>query len=64
MGTKVKATIARDARGVCRIYCQRSARKWWFELGRHAETDAAFEQAYGAGSVSWSTKIIDPGKLF
>lgn len=64
MANRVKASIARDANGICRVYCQRAARKWWFELGRHAETDAVFEQALAAGTVEWSPKIIDPGKLF
>ena len=60
----VNAYIARDARGVCRIYCKRAKYKHWFELGRHADTDAAFEQALAAGSVCWEPAIIDTGKLF
>lgn len=60
----VDAYVARDANGVCRILCKRAKYKHWFELGQHAETDAAFEQALAVGSVVWKTKIIDPGKLF
>lgn len=60
----VKAYIARDAKGVCRIYCQRARRKWWFELGQHPETDTVFEQALELGEVDWQRKITDPGKLF
>ena len=64
MEPKINARIARDARGVCRIYCKRAKYKHWFELGRHADTDAAFERALAAGSVCWEPAIIDPGKLF
>ena len=64
MSNKVKAYIARDANGVCRIYCQRAPRKWWFELGRHAATDFMFEAALSSGTISWNQKIKDPGKLF
>ncbi len=64
MESKVKAQIARDANGVCRIYCQRAARKWWFELGRHRPTDVAFDRALDAGMIQWNRRIIDPGKLF
>lgn len=60
----VKAYISRDAKGVCRIYCQRDKRKWWFELGRHAETDTAFELALAFGYVHWEPKIQDRTKLF
>jgi len=60
----VKAYIVRDARGVCRIYCQRDRRKWWFELGQHRETDNAFEQALAFGYVRWEPKIQDRTKLF
>ena len=61
---RVNAYIARDAKGVCRVFCQRARRKWWFELGQHRETDRAFEAALAAGEVDWRTKIVDPGKLF
>ena len=64
MANKVDAYIARDANGVCRVYCKRAKYKHWFELGRHADTDAAFEQALAAGLVCWESRIIDPGKLF
>lgn len=61
---KINAYIARDARGVCRVFVKRAKYKHWFELGRHAETDKAFEQALAAGSIHWNEKIVDPGKLF
>lgn len=64
METRVNAYIARDANGVFRIYCQRAKYKHWFQLGKHAETDTAFEQALAVGSVCWLPKIVDPGKLF
>ena len=64
METKVDAYIARDAHGVCRVFVKRAKYKHWFELGRHAATDAAFEQALAAGIVRWEPKIVDPGKLF
>ncbi len=60
----VRAYISRDAKGVCRIYCQRDRRKWWFELGRHAATDSAFEAALAFGYVHWEPKIQDRTKLF
>lgn len=61
---RLHAYIARDARGVCRIYCKRAKYKHWFELGRHADTDAAFEQALAAGTVCWNPGIVDRSKLF
>ena len=64
MENRVNAYIARDARGVCRVFVKRAKYKHWFELGRHAATDAAFEQALAAGTVRWEPKIVDPGKLF
>ena len=64
MKTKVDANIVRDPNGVCRIMVKRAKYKHWFELGRHADTDAAFEQALAVGSVCWEPAIIDPGKLF
>ena len=64
MANNVNAYIARDANGVCRIFCKRGKYKHWFELGQHSETDAAFEQALAVGSIVWRTKIVDPGKLF
>ena len=63
-GNGVNAYIYRDASGVCRVFVQRAKYKHWFELGCHAETDAAFEDALSAGCVCWGKKIIDPSKLF
>lgn len=64
MGTKVDAYIARDPNGICRVMVKRAKFKHWFELGRHAETDAAFERELAAGSVVWNPKIEDKTKLF
>ncbi len=61
---KVDAHIVRDPAGTCRIFCKRAKHKWWFELGRHAETDAAFEQALAAGTIRWKPEIVDRSKLF
>lgn len=61
---KVDAYIARDPNGVCRIMVKRAKHKHWFELGRHAETDAAFELALEAGTIRWKPSIIDRTKLF
>lgn len=62
--TPIKAKIVRDPAGVCRIFCQRAKRKWWFELGKHQDTDTAFERALQAGSVVWPEGITDTAKLF
>ena len=64
MERQVDAHIERDTAGVCRIFCKRAKHKWWFELGTHAETDAAFEQALAAGTVRWKGVITDRTKLF
>ena len=64
MENRVNAYIARDAHGVCRVMVKRAKYKHWFQLGRHAATDAAFEQALAAGTVRWEPKIVDPGQLF
>ena len=64
METKVDAHIVRDPNGICRIMVKRAKYKHWFELGRHAATDAAFEQALAAGSVCWNPGIVDRSKLF
>jgi hypothetical protein len=60
----VDAYIARDPAGTCRIYCKRGKHKWWFELGRHRETDMAFDKALSLGAVHWKTAIQDSSKLF
>lgn len=61
---KVDAQIVRDPNGVCRVMVKRAKYKHWFELGRHAATDAAFEQALAAGSIRWNLAIVDRSKLF
>ena len=64
MENRVNAYIARDSHGVCRVFAKRAKYKHWFQLGRHAATDAAFERALSAGTVRWEPKIVDPGQLF
>lgn len=61
---KVDAQIVRDPNGVCRVMVKRAKYKHWFELGQHAGTDVAFEQALAAGAVYWKPKIVDRSKLF
>jgi hypothetical protein len=61
---RVKAYISRDEKGDCRIFCQRAKRKWWFELGKHRETDLAFEKSLAEGSLRLEPKILDSSKLF
>ena len=60
----VEAYIARDPAGTCRVFVKRDKYKHWFELGQHAETDAAFEWALAAGTVRWKPEIVDRSKLF
>lgn len=64
MANNVDAHIVRDPNGVCRIMVKRAKYKHWFELGQHAATDVAFEQALAAGTVCWNPKIVDRSKLF
>ena len=64
MTTNVDAYILREPDGVCRVMVKRAKYKHWFELGRHAETDAAFEQALSDGSVRWNPRIVDLSRLF
>lgn len=60
----VKAYIARDPSGVCRVFVKRAKHKHWFELGQHRETDTAFERALMAGAVVWKPGIVDRTQLF
>ena len=60
----VVAQIVRDSSGVCRIFCKRQKYKHWFELGKHNETDMAFEKAYTDGKLRWRPQIVDHTKLF
>ncbi len=64
MTTNVDAYILREPDGVCRVMVKRAKYKHWFELGRHAETDAAFEQELADGSVRWNPRIVDLSRLF
>jgi len=54
---KVDAYIQRTQTGEYRIFCKRAKHKWWHELGKHPETDVAFERALNAGKVNWQTQI-------
>lgn len=60
----VDAYIARDANGVCRIFVKRAKHKWWFELGKHEETDKRFEEALSRGQIRWRDKIEGSMILF
>lgn len=60
----VNAYIARDPNGICRVMVKRSKYKHWFELGKHRETDVAFERALAVGSVAWKPGIVDRTQLF
>ena len=60
----VNAYIARDPAGVCRVFVKRAKYKHWFELGKHAPTDAAFERSLSANLIRWRTEIEDRTKLF
>lgn len=64
MENRVDAYIARDPSGVCRVFVKRAKHKHWFELGRHRETDVAFERALAVGSVAWKQGIVDRTQLF
>lgn len=61
---KVRAYIYKDINGGSRVVCQRERRKWWFVLGAHAPTDAAFAQALRAGAVDWEPEIRAEDGLF
>lgn len=60
----VNVCFHRDPYGAYRVFCKRAKYKHWHELGKHLETDAAFEQALEAGTVRWNPVIEDKTKLF
>lgn len=60
----VKACIERDATGTHRVFCKRAKYKHWHELGKHRETDVAFEQALKAGTLQFEPVILDKSTLF
>lgn len=60
----VRAFVARDPDRIHRIFCQRAKYKHWFELGRYADTDVAFERALAAGSIAWEPAIEDKMQIF
>ena len=64
MANNVDAYIARDPSGVYRVFVKRAKHKWWFELGEHRPTDAAFERAINDGTVVWKRGIVDEMQLF
>lgn len=58
------AMIRRDANGTHRVFCKRDKYKHWHELGRHRETDIAFQRALRAGTLVWSDTIKEHFALF
>lgn len=60
----VNAYIERDENGTYLIICKRAKYKHWHELGKHRETDAAFERALKAGTLKWELVIVDHSALF
>ena len=60
----VNAYIERDANGTHRVICKRAKYKHWHELGKHRETDIAFEQALKDGTVLWNPAIENKTRLF
>lgn len=60
----VEAYIIRDPDGTHRIFVKRAKYKHWFELGRHKETDIAFERALESGAISWKNKVVDRLSIF
>ena len=60
----VNAYSARDPAGIYRIFVKRAKHKWWFELGKHRETDRAFERALISGNVVWKPAVVDRAQLF
>lgn len=60
----VNACIERDSNGTHRIICKRAKYKHWHELGKHRETDVAFEQALKSGMLKWNPGIVDHSELF
>lgn len=61
---KVDAYIERTPSGTYRVMVKRAKHKWWFELGKHPETDIAFARALADGTVVWRPEIIEPQKKF
>lgn len=59
----VDAYINRE-NGSYRIFAKRAKYKHWFELGKHRETDIAFERALQSGQINWKPKIVDKTKIF
>lgn len=58
----VDAYIERTLSGTYRVMVKRAKHKWWFELGKHPETDMAFTRALADGKVNWRPEIIEPQK--
>ncbi len=64
METKVDAYIARDPNGIFRVMVKRAKYKHWFQLGRHAATDAAFEQAWPPEPSVGNRKLLTRANFF
>ena len=58
----VDAYIERTPSGTYRVMVKRAKHKWWFELGKHPETDAAFARALANFSVHWWPEISEQQK--
>lgn len=58
----VEAIIEHTPSGAYRIKCKRAKHKWWFELGKHPETDIAFARALADGKVNWRPEISEQQK--
>lgn len=58
----VDAYIERTPSGTYRVMVKRAKHKWWFELGKHPETDAAFTRALADGTVGCGPKSANRKK--
>ena len=61
---RLRAQIARDANGVCRVMVKRGKFKHWHEYGTHPESDVAFRRALFEKNIEWLPKILEPPTLF
>lgn len=57
----IRTSVIKDTFGIYRIYAQRYKHKWWFELGRHSETDRRLLKALRASSISWLPGVTELG---
>lgn len=59
---KVDAYIEHTPSGTYRVMVKRAKYKWWFELGKHPETDMVFTRALADGKVNWRPEISEQQK--